>query len=176
MRTISRSRAKKKKGFLTAVGLTKNKRVEKVDNVRPILKYERDLVHTNRRGLVQKAEMTLRGDKYPYGRVQIITARGKEAARVGLIEKKVPKLGKIYEIWGIDTQRGWKKEGFGVQLMSEAIHIAKQKKAKAVELDTTLQNVSAMNLYSRMGFFEVKRRVFEARGKKYTGVKMRLLL
>jgi ribosomal protein S18 acetylase RimI-like enzyme len=173
---VKRQISKKPKGVLAAVGFARNRRVEKIENVRPVLRYERELIHTKRKGLVQKAEMTLHGDKYPYGRVQVITARGKEAARVGMIEKKVTSIGKIFEIWGIDTRKGWGKEGFATQLMSEAIHIAKQKKAKALELDTTIQNSNALSLYKRMGFVEVKRNVFKVKGKNYIQVRMRLLL
>ncbi len=135
-----RQKQKPKKGFLAAAGLEKNRHVHTIDDARRVIRYERELMHTTRKGLVQKTETTMRGDKYPYGRVQIISPRGKEAARVGMIVKTAPRIGKIYEIWGIDTKKGWKKEGLARQALSEAIHVARQNKAKAIELDPTLKN------------------------------------
>jgi len=98
MRTGSILSKRKKKGFLSTVGFEKNKRIDK-SKERPVALYERELTHTKRKRLIQRAEVTLRSDKFPYGKVMIINAGGKEVARIGFIEKVIPKIGKICDIW-----------------------------------------------------------------------------
>jgi len=56
------------------------------------------------------------------------------------------------------------------------VHIARKRRVKAIQLDTTLQNKGAMKLYTSMGFVEVNRKHFKVGNKNYIGVTMRLLL
>lgn len=70
---------------------------------------------------------------------------------IGVIEGSLESWSKRYRIWNFVVDKRYRKEGFGKELFTHMVEIAKKEGARALILEVQSCNEPAINFYMRQG-------------------------